>query len=120
MSKSITYVIIRLAMDGLHYWKDAEDKIPEVGYLSNLHRHMFHFELKKHVTDADRQIEFISFKRKIKQYLSNKYFDGVYNCLNFDKMSCEMIAKELLDVFGCEYVMVLEDGEAGAEVFNAE
>jgi len=113
------YIIVRLTVEGLHMWPDAEKQIPEVGYLSNLHRHNFYIELKKHVTEYDRQIEFIAFKRQIKQYLTTKYFDGYYNCLNFNSMSCEMIAKELLDTFKAEYCCVLEDNENGAEVFNS-
>lgn len=105
-------------MEGIHRWPDALQKLPEVGYLANLHRHMFFIELKKHVTDGDREIEFISFKRQIKQYLSQKYFDETYNCLNFHNMSCEMISQELVNTFHAEYCSVLEDNESGAESFN--
>jgi len=118
MKKTTSYVIVRLSVEGLHRWPDAAKYIPAVGYLSNLHRHNFHIELKKQVDDDDRQIEFIMYKRQIDKYLTKKYHDAEYDCLNFDAMSCEMIAKELLEAFNAEYVMVDEDSECGAEIFN--
>ena len=118
MEKTTSYIIVRLQVEGLHKWTAAEKTIPAVGYLSHLHRHNFHIEIKKQVVNDDRQIEFIMYKRQVNQYLTKKYYDSKYDCLNFDSMSCEMIAKELLEAFSAEYVMVDEDGENGAEIFN--
>jgi hypothetical protein len=111
-----TNVIVNLAVDGLHSWPDARKVFPEVGFLADVHRHMFHMTLKKKVTHDDRDVEFIMFKRDVLDYLHLKYFHEQYNCHFFGPMSCEMIAKELLEYFDCVYVSVFEDAENGAEV----
>ena len=112
-----TNVIVKLAIEGFHSWPEARNVYTEVGFLSDLHRHMFHFTLKKRVHHDDRDIEFIMFKRDVEQYLRVKYWRSDYRCLLFGAMSCEMIAKELLEYFDCEYVSVWEDDENGAEVY---
>ena len=44
-----TNVIVKLQVDGIHCWPDAEEVFPEVGFLSDPHRHMFHITCKKRV-----------------------------------------------------------------------
>ena len=110
-------VIVKLAIDGMHCWPDARKIFPEVGFLSDIHRHMFHITLKKKVNHDDRDVEFLMFKRDVLEYLRAKYFREDYRSHLFGSMSCEMIAKELLEQFGCEYVSVWEDQENGAEVY---
>lgn len=112
-----TNVIITLAIEGLHNWPEARNVFPEVGFLSDMHRHVFHFTLKKRVRHDNRDVEFIMFKRDVEQYLRVNYWRDDYRCLMFGPMSCEMIAKELLEYFECEYVAVWEDNENGAEVY---
>jgi len=112
-----TNVIVTLAVDGLHKWPDAKNMFPEVGFLSDLHRHMFHITLKKQVFHDDRDIEFIMFKRDVQNYLTDIYYRDDYRCYMFGSHSCEMIAKELLQKFNCVYVSVWEDNENGAECY---
>ena len=50
------------------------------------------------------------------EYLRTKYYDG--ECLKFVKMSCEMIAKELLEKFDLTKCEVSEDNENGAIVYK--
>lgn len=109
-----TYIIIRLNMEGFHYFENAGDIYPEVAFLANPHRHQFYFELKKEVFHDDRDVEFILFKREVESYLRNKYFDPILNALNFGPMSCEMIARELIGYFGLKSCSVFEDNENGA------
>ena len=45
-----------------------------------------------------------------------KYYFNDKRCHYFSNMSCEMIAKELLHEFSCDFVSVFEDNENGAEV----
>lgn len=106
-------IITTLDVEGLHRWKDCG--LPDVMYLRNSHRHIFHIECEKTVTSDDREIEIITFKHQIQNYLVEKYgkFDHV---MDFGGMSCEMIAEELFSVFGLCRCRVLEDGENGAEV----
>ena len=112
-----TNVIINLRLDGVHSWPDARKVFSEVGFLSDLHRHEFHVTLKKRVNHDDRDVEFVMFKRDVEDYLRKKYYREDYRSHFFGAMSCEMIAKELLEYFECVYVSVWEDGENGAEVY---
>ena len=111
-----TNVIVTFQIDGLHCWPDAKKIIPHMGYLSELHRHLFYFTAKKQVFHDDRDVEFINFKRQLIKYVTDKYFDEQYQCCNFKSSSCEMLAKELLIKFDLYYCSVLEDEENGGEV----
>lgn len=111
-----TKIVVRLQIEGLHCWPAAKEVFPEVGFLSDPHRHIFFIELKKQVYHDDRDIEFIMFKRDVQDYLYKKYYDNDKRCYYFSNMSCEMIAKELLREFSCDFVSVFEDNENGAEV----
>lgn len=114
-----TGIIITFRLEGFHNWPAAKEIFPEVGFLSDRHRHIFHFELHKEVTHDDRDIEIILFKRKVINWLNlmyNKEPNTLSAPCEFGSMSCEMIAKKLLREFGCGFVKVLEDGENGAYV----
>lgn len=113
-----TGIIVNIQIEGLHCWPDADKLRPEVGFLSNIHRHIFHICAKKLVQHDDRDIEIIMFKRAIQDYLIKKYYDVNASLCVFDNRSCEMIAHELMKQFDCYYVSVLEDNENGAEIFN--
>ena len=63
--KRRTNVIVKLQVEGLHCWPDAAEIFPEVGFLSDSHRHIFHIICKKRVDHDDRDVEFIIFKRDI-------------------------------------------------------
>ena len=113
-----TNVVASLAVDGLHNWPDAKNVFPEVAFLSDLHRHMFHITCKKRVNHDDRNVEFIMLKRDVEDYLHQLYWDNESRCLVFDAMSCEMIARTLYEHFDLEYCSVFEDNENGAEVYE--
>lgn len=111
-----TYVIVRLQVDGLHNWPAAREHFREVDFLSFEHRHVFHIEAKKEVFHDDRDVEFLMFKRDILDYLYDKYYDYERRSHDFGPMSCEMIAKEVMENFECVSVSVFEDNENGAIV----
>lgn len=117
MKNLITNVIVRLDVEALHCWPAAREVFPEVSFLSDPHRHIFHIQLKKRVYHDDRDIEFIIFKRDVLDYLKRQYYSDIQRIHDFGNKSCEMIAKELFDQFHCEYVSVFEDNENGAEVY---
>jgi hypothetical protein len=85
----------------------------DVSFLANPHRHMFHFRVWIDVFHNDRDIEFIQFKR----WLKNLYRDST---LSLDYKSCEMMADDLYDQIAARYpnrviwIEVAEDGENGA------
>ena len=63
----------------------------------------------------DREIEFIKQKHIINTLLNQTFLDYKYQCLNFDRMSCEHIAVWLLEKLQCEAVSV---GEEAAKRLN--
>lgn len=113
-----TNIIVRLQVEGLHNFPLAGELFSEVAFLSYPHRHLFHITCKKEVFHDDRDVEFILFKRKIESYLILKYGYGTGQYCDFKAMSCEMIARELLEEFELEYCSVFEDNENGAEIFK--
>ena len=88
---STDYIWVTFQKEGIHKYPGAKD-LPEVDFLQYPHRHIFHFRVELQVMHDDRDVEFIMFKREITKYLVDKYDDG--ECLKFNNMSCEMIAKE--------------------------
>lgn len=105
-------IIIRFTIEGLHNWPDCDTK--KTWYLKHVHRHMFHVEMRKKVTENNREIEIIEFRNDVLSYLKTSYFDKKLDVCNFGKMSCEDIAEDLLETYNCCYVKVLEDNENGA------
>jgi len=112
-----TNVIAKLEIEGLHNWPDAEAVFPEVGFLANMHRHKWFITAKKEVHHDDRDVEFIMFKRDIEEWLGHQYYNLSSRTHEFGAKSCEMLAKEILEEFKCNYVSVFEDNENGAEIF---
>lgn len=103
-----TNIIVNLQYAAIHYWKNCD--IPEVRFLKNPHRHIFHITCKKAVDHNDRDIEFIVLKNQINTWLQNTF----NNDLGY--RSCEHLCHELIEQFDLNYARVLEDGENGSEV----
>ena len=111
-----TTVIVKLAVEGIHNFPKAQEMFPTVGFLKYPHRHIFHIKASKEVLHDERDVEFIMFKRDINEWLQLQYHDDVEGLLDFGGMSCEMIARNILEYFHCEWVEVWEDDENGARV----
>ena len=112
-----TTVVITLQYEAFHNWQGVKEALPhqpELHFLFDRHRHIFHIKLEKIVSHSDRDVEIIWFKRQIQQYLETKY--GRPGELG--SMSCEMLSEELVKQFDCETVEVLEDNENGAKVYR--
>lgn len=103
-----SYIVSRVQVEGFHLWKNAP---LEYHYLSNPHRHIFKVTAIREVFHDDRDVEFIHFARQIKDYLEGEYFSETWNACLFGSRSCEMIARELLEVFELTECEVSEDGE---------
>lgn len=99
-------------MEGIHHWPTCP--FEEVAYLRLPHRHMFHFKALVNVSHDDRDVEFIILKHMIREYLNETYWHDEFKCLFFGPMSCEMIARELMEEFNLSQCEVGEDGENGA------
>ena len=111
-----TTVIVKLAVDGMHAFLKAAELFPEVDFLSQRHRHMFHFTVACAVTHSDRDKEFIMLKRDIIDYINGEYFNDLTRTCEFGAKSCEMLADQILKEFDAEWVEVWEDQENGARV----
>ena len=112
-----TNVIAKLEVEGLHNWPAADKVFPEVGFLSYMHRHKWYITAKKEVFHDDRDVEFIMFKRDIEEWLRVQYYNYKSRTHEFGAKSCEMLAREIMEEFDCNYVSVFEDNENGAEVY---
>jgi len=108
-------VVVSFSLEGFHCWPEAKEIFPEVGFLSDRHRHMFGFRCYAEVSHTDRDEEFILMQRRLKKQLRTN-FSG--NILEFGRMSCEDIGEWLLNNNpGYLYkVEVWEDWENGAIV----
>jgi hypothetical protein len=112
-----TSIWVTFQKEGIHKYPAAtsDPKLAEVSFLGYPHRHMFHFKVELEVFHDDRDVEFILLKREL---------EGLYNTgtLQLNNMSCEMIARELLDYIKTYYpgrnstIQVSEDNENGCSL----
>ena len=110
-------VVVSFSMEGFHCWPEAKEIFPEVGFLSDRHRHMFGFRCYATVTHTDRDEEFILMQRRLKRGLRNDFYNGDTDALEFGRMSCEDIGEYILEKNPNLYkVEVWEDWENGAIV----
>ena len=105
----MTTVIIDFDVEGFHEYPMAP---AEVGFLAMRHRHIFQIKCGFQVSNDDREIEIFMQTEVVEQALKTSFGSPA----EFDDMSCEHIARWILDRFGPEWVKVLEDGKGGAEV----
>lgn len=107
-------IVVRFAIAGIHHWPEAQ---PPVYFLSHPHRHLFFFECKAEVYHCDREIEFLTLSNTIKEFLMARYWNKESLSLQFGPMSCESIARDILDQFPpLNSVSVFEDNENGAVI----
>lgn len=111
-----TFVVVNFEVPGVHFWKEAKKKLPQVSFLSHPHHHVFKIRVKKLVEHDDREIEIISYQRELLDYFKNNYDTQKHGCCDFGGKSCEQIAKDLMEAFDLDYCQVLEDGQWGAEI----
>ena len=103
-------VIIAFEIDGYHNYPYAPE---EVDFLRDRHRHSF--GIKIHLNNPDREREIFIQREEAIFYLTESYGSPC----EFDSMSCEMIAEELLSHFsddGARFVEVWEEKTGGARV----
>lgn len=102
------FVVVTCTYEAVHHWPGCD--IDEVAYLRDKHRHLFHIRMEKEVGHGDREVEIITLRRAILEYLDAAY-DG-----DFGTLSCEQVAAPMVTFFQAASVEVLEDGENGAVV----
>lgn len=79
-------------------------------YLTYVHRHEFHVRCEAPVHGRNREIEFITMKQEINEYIQQNWHGK-----DLGNMSCEQMADALITVFPyLDLVEVSEDGENGA------
>lgn len=98
---------------GLHCWPAAAD-VHGIEYLASPHRHIFKVRVDLAVYHDDRDLEFITVKKFLDEWLSKQPSDlGTTSC----EMLCERIRDHLQNHYGIGRVTrveVSEDGENGA------
>ena len=114
------FIWVTFQKEGIHKYPQAvEDPrlatggVDDVSFLGYPHRHMFHFKVQLEVFHADREVEFIQFKRELESL-----FDSGVMVAN--SKSCEMMADDLWEYIKEHYpgrdctIDVSEDGENGS------
>ena len=108
------WVYCTVIKEGYHKWEGAK-AYPEVSYLADKHRHLFHYKISVSVEGNDREIEFIMLKHKMEKFISSAF--------SVDDMgSCESQAERIVEELKVMYphrdykVQVSEDGENGSIV----
>lgn len=107
-----TTVIVRLEVDGFHNYPTPPS---EVHFLSYLHRHSFVITFAYKVSSLDREKEIFICRDEVKSYLYKTYGSPC----RFKNMSCEMIAKDILNKYfsdGMIWCEVWEENTGGAKV----
>jgi len=104
-----TRIIVKTQFTAIHHWPECPHD--EVYYLQDPHRHIFHVTMKWKVDHDDRDKEFIMMKNKVDEFLRSHWHNKFVG-----KLSCEMMARRLVELFDADYVSVFEDNENGAEV----
>lgn len=105
----IIWSTIRFQREFYHRWPAAPER---VSFLSNLHRHLFHFEAKVQQFGDDRDLEYFILSRKIQQWWDTRKWS--------ESTSCEMFALAMKQWLEVQYpdrlvqTSVFEDGENGA------
>lgn len=102
-------VWIRTNFPAFHQWLAAKGR---AGFLANVHRHIFHVEMHWPVEHDDRDIEFITTKAGVDEWIHKCWWG-----MNLGSTSCEMMARELMVIFDASKVTVSEDNENGATVY---
>ena len=98
-----TYNVI----EGFHHWDGATGKF---AYLAQRHRHLFVIRTSIPVSNGNREVEINEKQAEIEKYLNQKYGKPC----EFNGMSCEHIAEDLMNYFQLQECQVLEDGYGGA------
>lgn len=105
-------VIIQFEIEGFHHYPNAPEK---VNFLSLNHRHSFQIKAGYLVDDLNREKEIFIQRDYIKEYLIECFGSPC----QFEDMSCEMIANEILQYSsddGMIWCEVWEEKTGGARV----
>lgn len=108
----VSEVYCTLQVEATHNWPGCP--FDEVAYLRDPHRHVFHIKAHKLVNHDDRDTEFIMLKHEILLHLRHNYYKSHLKMCAFGAMSCEMLARELIDAFDLCQCEISEDNENGA------
>ena len=112
-----TLVFCKTTFEGIHCW----DTIPlsePAQYLKFPHRHIFHVQVGVEVDHNDRDVEIITLKHAVDEYIAHLFPDKCWGVPDMGHCSCEMLAEQLKEEFGAVYVIVSEDNENGAICFR--
>lgn len=101
-------IFITTQFEAYHSWNEAPE---EVGFLKNLHRHIFKVKATWLVNHDNRDLEFFIQKRKVDKFIVEHFAEK-----QLVNMSCEQMASMIKQQFDAIEVEVSEDGENGAIV----
>ena len=111
MSEIRTSIFCRTTFEAFHRWPDAP---PEVEFLRDRHRHLFHVELRIEVTHDDREVEFLLLQNALKEWIQETLANedtSTWSCESWCRATMQVA---WFDSYFASYVSVSEDGENGA------
>ncbi|AGH56765.1 hypothetical protein Phi19:2_gp040 [Cellulophaga phage phi19:2] len=104
---------ITTKVEGFHNFPTAVEMFgKKVEFLSLNHRHLFGINLEIPVEHNERDKEFILLKREVEEFIEQRWGRPA----QFEGLSCESIAEELMIQFKATMVKVDEDGENYAKI----
>lgn len=105
-------IIIKFDIEGFHKYENAPE---QVAFLRDLHRHTFKVKCGIKVNHNERDKELFMVRDEITEYINQVYGSPA----NFDNMSVESIAQEILEFAqedGMMWVEVWEEDTGGARI----
>lgn len=118
LHKETSFIWITFEFEGIHCYPNAPD---EVAFLRDPHRHIFKVKIQLEVFHDDREIEFILFKRFIKDNMKSEdcnYMSCENLCDYFNELiitKYEGYSQPEKHIYGRKMIIdVSEDGENGA------
>lgn len=105
-------IIVQFDIEGFHQYKDAPN---EVEFLRNNHRHKFKIKAGFKITHNEREKELFMMRDLAINYINESY--GIP--AEFENMSVESIAEEIIEFFEPEDILwceVWEEETGGARI----
>lgn len=117
VTKVNRWIWVTFQKAGFHRYPEAatEERLKDVDYLGNRHRHLFKFKVKIEITHDNRELEFHQFLNFCESLFDNRTID-------IDYKSVEMLADDIHNEISKNYplrnhiIEVSEDGECGCEI----
>lgn len=122
MTETNSTITARAMVAGIHHWPKAPSRR---NYLQYPHRHQFHISATVVMAHDDRDVEFHDLAELLWATLKSQGepYHGETELVNFGAQSCEVLAREVLEVLTSQGLAVMsvtvsEDNENDGTVYG--